>query len=192
MFDMGFSELLLVGLVALLVLGPERLPKAARTVGYWGGRARAYMRQMTTELEREVQQSEIRETIQKTRDTLNAKVDLDAAMQPKPAPVAPAAAPAAEPQQGSDAEASTENASLSAWERAEMEVQGTGPKLGEDIAMDQVTPVPESTAPKAATAENTSTSTAKPAPDTATKSESSTPAKDAAPAPADEEPKAHG
>ncbi len=77
MFDIGFAELLIIGLVALLVLGPERLPKAARTVGYWGGRARGYMRQMTMELEREVQQAEIREQIEKTRKSLNQKISLD-------------------------------------------------------------------------------------------------------------------
>lgn len=37
MFEIGFSELLVIGIVALIVLGPERLPKAARTVGYWLG-----------------------------------------------------------------------------------------------------------------------------------------------------------
>ncbi len=137
MFDIGFAELMLVGLIALLVLGPERLPKAARTVGYWGGRARAYMRQMTTELEREVQQSEIRETIQKTRDTLNAKVDLDTTMTATTARPAQPAPPAG-------AEEKPENeATLSAWERAEMEVQGTGPKLGEDLPLSSGTSTPE-------------------------------------------------
>lgn len=98
MFDIGFAELLLCGLVALLVLGPERLPKVARTVGYWGGRARSYMRQMTTELEREVQQAEIREQIEKTRKALNAKVDLDATELKAPeAPAGSAAAKAAPP-----------------------------------------------------------------------------------------------
>ena len=41
MFDLGFSELLLIGVVALIVLGPERLPKAARLAGLWMRRARA-------------------------------------------------------------------------------------------------------------------------------------------------------
>ena len=41
MFDVGFSELLIIAVVALLVLGPERLPKAARFVGLWVRRARA-------------------------------------------------------------------------------------------------------------------------------------------------------
>jgi sec-independent protein translocase protein TatB len=84
MFDIGFAELLLLFLLALLVLGPERLPKAARTVGYWMGRARSYMRQMTTELEREVQQAEIREQIEKTRQALNAQVKLDGDESTKP------------------------------------------------------------------------------------------------------------
>lgn len=143
MFDMGFSELMLVGLIALLVLGPERLPKVARTVGYWGGRARSYMRQMTTELEREVQQSEIRETIQKTRDTLNATVDLGTST-PSTEAKASTAEPdkpgtTAPPPESASAEAEEEDDSkvtLSAWERAEMEMNGTGPKLGEDLPMD--------------------------------------------------------
>ena len=41
MFDLGFSELLLIAMVALVVLGPERLPKAARFAGLWARRARA-------------------------------------------------------------------------------------------------------------------------------------------------------
>ena len=42
MFDVGFSELVLIALVALVVLGPERLPKAARLAGLWVRRARAH------------------------------------------------------------------------------------------------------------------------------------------------------
>jgi sec-independent protein translocase protein TatB len=54
MFDIGFWELVLVGIIALVVLGPERLPGAARTLGQWAGRARSYLRHFTSELEREV------------------------------------------------------------------------------------------------------------------------------------------
>lgn len=54
MLDFGFSEILLTSAIALVVLGPERLPKVARQVGNWMGRARAMARQLTEQLEREV------------------------------------------------------------------------------------------------------------------------------------------
>ena len=54
MFDIGFSELLLVGVVALLVLGPERLPIAARTVGRGLGQARRAMNALRAQVEREL------------------------------------------------------------------------------------------------------------------------------------------
>ncbi len=77
MFDVGFSELLLLAIIGLLVLGPERLPRVARTVGQWAGRARSYVRQMSTELEREVQRAEVRQHIEESRRILNERVDLD-------------------------------------------------------------------------------------------------------------------
>lgn len=61
MFDVGFSELALIAVVALVVLGPERLPEAARALGKWVGRARRMMRQMSEELEREVDVSDLRQ-----------------------------------------------------------------------------------------------------------------------------------
>jgi sec-independent protein translocase protein TatB len=54
MLDVGFSEILLTSAIALIVLGPERLPKVARQVGNWMGRARAMARQLSDQLEREV------------------------------------------------------------------------------------------------------------------------------------------
>ena len=53
MFEIGFSELLLCFVVALVVLGPEKLPIVARTLGRWTGRAKMYVRNLTSELERE-------------------------------------------------------------------------------------------------------------------------------------------
>lgn len=55
MFEVGFSELLLVGIVALLVLGPERLPVAARTLGRGLGQARRAMHTLRTQVEREIE-----------------------------------------------------------------------------------------------------------------------------------------
>jgi sec-independent protein translocase protein TatB len=54
MLDFGFSEIVLTSAIALIVLGPEKLPKVARQVGNWMGRARAMARQLTEKLEREV------------------------------------------------------------------------------------------------------------------------------------------
>ena len=53
MFDVGFSELLLCFVVALVVLGPQKLPAVARSLGRWTARARGYVRNLSAELERE-------------------------------------------------------------------------------------------------------------------------------------------
>lgn len=58
MFDIGFAELLVLSVIALVVLGPERLPEAARAVGRWAGKARAFARSITNELDKEVRYSE--------------------------------------------------------------------------------------------------------------------------------------
>ena len=60
MFDIGFPELLLVSVVTLLVLGPERLPEALRTLGLWLGRARRSFSRVKTEIEREIGMDEVR------------------------------------------------------------------------------------------------------------------------------------
>ncbi|GGE72030.1 MAG TPA: Sec-independent protein translocase protein TatB [Paenalcaligenes hominis] len=59
MFDISFSELLLIGVVALVVLGPERLPRVARTVGHMFGRAQRYMNEVKTDIQREIDLDEI-------------------------------------------------------------------------------------------------------------------------------------
>lgn len=60
MFDVGFSELVLTALVALVVFGPERLPQAARTAGLWLGRFRRVLADTRREVERELGADEIR------------------------------------------------------------------------------------------------------------------------------------
>jgi sec-independent protein translocase protein TatB len=62
MLDVGFSEILLTSAIALIVLGPERLPRVARQVGNWLGRARAMARQLSEQLEREVSAEELLKT----------------------------------------------------------------------------------------------------------------------------------
>ena len=65
MFDIGFSELLIIAVVALLVLGPERLPRDARMSGMWVRRARAQWYSVQADLERELAQEEYRRTVGK-------------------------------------------------------------------------------------------------------------------------------
>ena len=58
MFDVGFFELLLIGVVALLVIGPERLPMVARKAGMWAGRARRFVSSVKQDIDRELQAEE--------------------------------------------------------------------------------------------------------------------------------------
>ncbi len=59
MFDVSFSELLLIGVIALIVIGPERLPKVARTLGHLIGRAQRYVSDVKTDIQREMDLSEL-------------------------------------------------------------------------------------------------------------------------------------
>lgn len=63
MFDIGFAELLLIAIVGLLVLGPDRLPGAVRNVSLWVGRLRRSFNALRTEIEREVGADEIRQQL---------------------------------------------------------------------------------------------------------------------------------
>jgi sec-independent protein translocase protein TatB len=81
MLDVGFSEVLLTSAIALIVLGPERLPKVARQVGNWMGRARAMARQLSEQLEREV--SEV-DALNKQVNSLNVDNMLKAPITPAP------------------------------------------------------------------------------------------------------------
>ncbi|MFZ5655528.1 MAG: Sec-independent protein translocase protein TatB [Pseudomonadota bacterium] len=70
MFDIGFSELLVIAVVALLVLGPERLPRAARFAGLWVRRARAQWYAVKSELETELADEEMRRSLHRAREEL--------------------------------------------------------------------------------------------------------------------------
>jgi sec-independent protein translocase protein TatB len=70
MFEVGFSELLVIAVVALLVLGPERLPKAARFAGLWVRRARAQWSSVKAEFERDIADDELKRTLRETQASL--------------------------------------------------------------------------------------------------------------------------
>jgi sec-independent protein translocase protein TatB len=69
MFDIGALELVLIGVVALLVVGPERLPKLARTAGLWIGRARRALASVKDEIDREVKADELREILRRQAES---------------------------------------------------------------------------------------------------------------------------
>lgn len=68
MFEVGFSELCMVALVALLVIGPERLPKVARLAGFWIGKTRAMVGNVKAEIKAELQAEELRQLLQEQGD----------------------------------------------------------------------------------------------------------------------------
>ena len=68
MFDIGFSELVMIGLVSLIVIGPERLPKVARIVGYWIGKSRSMLASVNAEIHQEFQQEELRQVLKEQMD----------------------------------------------------------------------------------------------------------------------------
>jgi len=60
MFDIGFGEVVLIGVVALVVIGPERLPKVARTAGLWVGRMRGFVTSVKADIDRELRADELK------------------------------------------------------------------------------------------------------------------------------------
>ena len=84
MFEVGFSELLVIFALALVVLGPEKLPKLAQQVGRWVGRARAMARQFRDQLEEEAHNLESK---------VNIDPGIDTSLDPKPAAPAASASP---------------------------------------------------------------------------------------------------
>jgi len=60
MFDVGFSEIVVIAVVALIVIGPERLPKAARTLGHLFGRLQRYVNDVKSDISREIELDELR------------------------------------------------------------------------------------------------------------------------------------
>ncbi len=70
MFDIGFSELVVVGLIALIVLGPKRLPEVARAAGRWMGRLRRFIADVKQDIDREIHSEDLAE-LRKLKEELN-------------------------------------------------------------------------------------------------------------------------
>jgi sec-independent protein translocase protein TatB len=68
MFDIGFWELLMIAIVALVVVGPERLPKLIRVTGLWVGRANAQVQAIRSDISRELREEELKQSLKKTVD----------------------------------------------------------------------------------------------------------------------------
>ena len=65
MFDIGFLELAVIAVVGLIVIGPERLPEVARTVGTWVGRFRRFVSNVKSDINRELRQEELRKALER-------------------------------------------------------------------------------------------------------------------------------
>jgi sec-independent protein translocase protein TatB len=65
MFDIGFSEVILLFVIALLVVGPERLPRIARTAGLWIGKMRGFVSSVKADIDRELATEELKKTLEK-------------------------------------------------------------------------------------------------------------------------------
>jgi len=74
MFDIGFLELLFIGVVGLLVLGPERLPKAARTLGLWIGKIKRSVSGMQREISAQLEAEELRQKLNEQQQKLDESV----------------------------------------------------------------------------------------------------------------------
>jgi sec-independent protein translocase protein TatB len=75
MFDIGFSEIFLIAVIALIVLGPERLPRAARFAGLWVRKARAQWYAVKSEFENDLAADELKRSLAETRESLRQAED---------------------------------------------------------------------------------------------------------------------
>lgn len=82
MFDIGFTELLMVGVVSLIVFGPERLPGVVRTVGFWVGRARRTVNDLKSEFRQELHNADIMAREQALQEEFEHKILADPPVPP--------------------------------------------------------------------------------------------------------------
>ena len=112
MFDIGFSELMVIAVIALVVIGPERLPRVARTLDHLAGRLQRYVSDVKADINREIELEELRkmrDSMQKAADEMQTAVDTELTKtaddlnkaverEKKPEPVSEAEKPAQEQQ----------------------------------------------------------------------------------------------
>lgn len=86
MFDIGFWEILLIAVVALVVVGPERLPRLIRVTGLWIGRAQASLQAIRTEISKEINAQELKDALKKPDNMpdLNEQIQVDDTKPDKP------------------------------------------------------------------------------------------------------------
>lgn len=76
MFDIGFWEVLIIAVVGLVVIGPERLPAVARTLGSWVGKVRGFVASTRADLEKEINSTEIRQILDDKQGEINELRDI--------------------------------------------------------------------------------------------------------------------
>jgi len=118
MFDIGFSEIVVIAVVALIVIGPERLPKTARMLGHLFGRLQRYVNEVKADINREMELDELRRLRQEVKGAAsdfersvqsvasdfhsgvrNVEQQLNQAAETNPSPPAPLASPEAPPEE---------------------------------------------------------------------------------------------
>lgn len=75
MFDMGFAEILIIGIVALLVIGPERLPSVASSAGKWFGKIKRFVTNVRNDVEREFKTDELQKILEQQQEELKTIKD---------------------------------------------------------------------------------------------------------------------
>ena len=91
MFEVGFSELFLIGLVSLLVIGPEQLPKVARVAGFWIGKSRSFMTTIKQDIQDELYAEELKKTFKAEAERLESEYLLEETASAFSATLVPAA-----------------------------------------------------------------------------------------------------
>jgi len=75
MFDIGFFEICLIGIIALVAIGPEKLPRVARTIGLWIGRAQGMVKTVKYEIDEQIRIEELKQSAQKQSQSINEEIN---------------------------------------------------------------------------------------------------------------------
>ncbi len=101
MFDIGFWELVMIGVIALVVVGPERLPRMARVAGLWLGRARRVLGSVKQEIDRELKADELKEILRKQAESNPLQRIIEEPTRPSARPAAQTASQSVSPRRDS-------------------------------------------------------------------------------------------